>query len=1432
MKTIKQLILLGGAAMMLAACAKEVLEQENVHGTPGSEVREVVLNVTMPDSDTKTTLGTKTGNNYPVYWTKGDVVSLGGVLSEEVTDEEAGTSHATLLVKTNAAAPYNVLYPGVEGVTDKVTFPSNQQYTAGNIQTNTLPMYATANTLNAAFDMQYLGAVLRIPVKFNQKTTVKSLVLSAVGGEGLSGQFSVGTNAQGAFNGELSAFAATTTVTLDVNATFAANSTGVFMIAVPKGTYSKGMALKLYDNEGNYMKASLFSESNTVDAGKVYEFATRAYTQDGTVFFISSVADMQNFAENKGGKQFALLEAQLTADINMSGQTYNATGFKFYGTLDGAGHTISGLTKPLFSNLYGTVRNLTVSANITEAVPSGANIYGLGILARYAYVAGGEEEEGDYGQVIENVVTKGSIAISCEPANDFTVGGMLGANKGIPMNSCENQASVKINDMTPSVSGTFRVGGLTGSAISPSANISGCSNTGAVTVEKATMLDASSIFTVGGLVGYDTQANKVENSTNSGAVTVNALSASDGTPYLMLGGVVGNATAAGFTLTNCDNLESGVVTLGADVAAQSCRVGGVIGRVGGANTIVTDCDNAATVEVKEASSISGSNTFGGIIGVILGSEATVANCKNTGVVKNASRKMECIAGIVGSFDRKGTFTSCENSGDVISNSTPGNPQYLGGAIGKKNADAAYPIEVTSCKNSGTVTINGGEHETNVFMGGIIAGCPGTSSNFTNCENSGAITNNTPKSTANPHEGSATSFTPASTIGGIIGRVTDNGLGQVTNCVNTGDLNNNCAATEVRMGGIIGYSHQGIAGIGGCVNKGLVANNAVADLCYIQLGGIIGYSNASMAMPSRNINEGKIRHGATESTDITGLLDGAYDRSVRLGGVIGMYEYASQRSFTDQENKGEVVFDGTETVGWLNMAGILGRMDSRTYIQNSTNSGYIHSEGVVGGASNAEINIGGIVGRSYNEGSNQTRVTECTNSGKVAHNGTTDILRLGGIIGMVNVSTMTTGNINSGVVENAGEVTTQFRMGGIIGHVNNKWVDVSNSVNKGDVVHSGRSDATVCMAGVVGLITSNQSSTITAENEGAVYTTSSAICSKDLEIAGIISEVPAAMNNCINRGPISVGCNVAGALYISGICAYNYSYKAMSNCTNDVTGTITVPGGITISKDIYCGGVLGGENTKTITHHDLINKAEIKFGSSKENRIITTTDYAKSKYSCIGGCVGGYDNSKNKVTYTNLENYGNVSYYGDHIVEMGGCVGYAAKLAGTLRNEGNLKYQKQPTKSGNSYLGGIVGWLHESTSLENAVCIANIDSYDCAARARTAGIAAGISKNVTVIRGCKYKGDLRGTGSGASAGLMCTVGGTDFTVSFEDCVVGTGTRWYNNQTGSNAYGKVSDLVLNYSDVNSSTTAMLCGSGTTDTNGATTGTMTNCTIGSIE
>ena len=244
----------------------------------------------------------------------------------------------------------------------------------------------------------------------------------------------------------------------------------------------------------------------------------------------------------------------------------------------------------------------------------------------------------------------------------------------------------------------------------------------------------------------------------------------------------------------------------------------------------------------------------------------------------------------------------------------------------------------------------------------------------------------------------------------------------------------------------------------------------------------------------------------------------------------------------------------------------------------------------------------------------------------------------------------------------------------------------------------------------------------------------------------------------------------------------------------------------------------------MTHSGLINRAAITFGSASEesNRINTSN----TAFSYIGGCVGGNGDGTNQNTYENLENYGKITYYGNHKVRMGGCIAYAPNLTGTLINKANIKYLKQPS-TGNSHVGGVAGYCQNAT-LTGAVCIGNVDTYSSKSRALTGGIVGCAPGAMTLMSGCKFKGDLRGTTSGASAGLMCCVESTGRDISFVDCVVGTGAR----KSHSGSWRTITNLVLNYGDISGSGDGNLCGSGSSDTNGTSAGTITNCTVGTVE
>ncbi|MCR4614658.1 MAG: Ig-like domain-containing protein [Clostridiales bacterium] len=162
---------------------------------------------------------------------------------------------------------------------------------------------------------------------------------------------------------------------------------------------------------------------------------------------ISTAEQFAGFASlvNETGIHFSTKTITLTKDINLSGNewvpiSHSNSKEQFVGTLDGNGHSISGLyissfseygSTGLFSTLYGTVKNLSVSADITSKHDNVGII--AGTLASNSIVM----NSGTYGSVtgIENV------------------GGVAGCNGSGSVLNCYNRASV---------TGSYYVGGIVG----------------------------------------------------------------------------------------------------------------------------------------------------------------------------------------------------------------------------------------------------------------------------------------------------------------------------------------------------------------------------------------------------------------------------------------------------------------------------------------------------------------------------------------------------------------------------------------------------------------------------------------------------------------------------------------------------------------------------------------------------------------------------------------------------------------------------------------------------------------------------------------------------------------------------------------------------------------------------------------------------------
>ena len=191
----------------------------------------------------------------------------------------------------------------------------------------------------------------------------------------------------------------------------------------------------------------------------------------------------------------------LENDITVTGDWTPITSFT--GTLDGAGHTISGLTNTygLIKANSGTVKNLTVSGTIDSinadniggvAAENGGTVENCifagsivienfdnntvqGTLARVGGVVGYNNGSG----TVTKCGTTGDGSISFSSTDNetrvigFDIGGVVGFNNGGTVNLCYN---------TIPVSGYGHVGGVVGSNMSSGTNtIEQCYNTGNVT---------------------------------------------------------------------------------------------------------------------------------------------------------------------------------------------------------------------------------------------------------------------------------------------------------------------------------------------------------------------------------------------------------------------------------------------------------------------------------------------------------------------------------------------------------------------------------------------------------------------------------------------------------------------------------------------------------------------------------------------------------------------------------------------------------------------------------------------------------------------------------------------------------------------------------------------------------------------------------------
>lgn len=282
-----------------------------------------------------------------------------------------------------------------------------------------------------------------------------------------------------------------------------------------------------------------------------------------------------------------------------------------------------------------------------------------------------------------------SLAISGSAVG--TVGGLFGILNGATV---RNVIMGEHCSITGTCSDVSFIGGIAGFALDSS--IDRCKNYGSLAITAQT---DSKRECLGGIAGQVYTINDVSSVTyckNYGTLTsTNSVNTNNGANGISLGGIVGfsdaNASHNYVTVQNCTNE--------APISAQATRLAGIDASANSYTKIIS-CTNNATVS---------------------GTDVTAKNSRVAGICSAAS------SGV--------SIENCVNKGDInfpiASNTTQG---YAAGIIGQTN----NTVIISGCTNYGAIRSDKIKHDTDKFVGIILANANGKNVTIRNCFISGSI----------------------------------------------------------------------------------------------------------------------------------------------------------------------------------------------------------------------------------------------------------------------------------------------------------------------------------------------------------------------------------------------------------------------------------------------------------------------------------------------------------------------------------------------------------------------------------------------------------------------------------------------------------------------------------------------------------------------
>ena len=1338
MKKIYKYISILALASFAASCAKEELVDPNENTGAEQETvvagKELSFTLSVPASaETKTVLGAKDGSTYPVYWSEGDVVALNGIAATEFIPSSDGTSATAKFKLASLAAPYNFLYGGVSGTSDQVSFPATQNYVADSFDPAAMPMYASLANVNENVTFSHVGALLRF--SFTGTDKISSVTLTAADeSKSLSGNFTIGTSS-GVLDGTLTPVAGSASLLYSFGEDKQLSQTPfVFYVAVPAGTYPGGIVLEVVDNAAGHMTMKVMADAETIEAGKVREFSNVVYAPEKelNLILINSDATLQQFATRVAGGE-PYLNARVTADFTATSAWTPVADYK--GIFDGNSKTISGLANPLFDNLGGVVKNLTLNSTITATDDSNWGIFTKTLVpsAEVDDVAG-----------LYNCTAKGSLTFTPAEAlsADSQIGGLVGNNRGGVISNCTNEAAVTMGDNGQSNASQVSLGGVVGRTqkggdLSTQGEISNCTNNGSVVCNA----QLSENIYIGGVLGFQVETKEyISGCVNNGLVKLGSTFSTS--KSIQLGGVIGMGKG---TIESCSNSSSAEVTTeagstGGNASDYYIGVGGVVGRISREDGTYSGLTNAGTINFNTTGEAA---WIGGIVGRF-NEGATLSSVTNSGSINcSAETDMESYIGGIAPRITK-SITDCHSTGGTITytGANYAGKLYIGGVTGYTNA----AVQISNCSSAMTLNIGGAFEATsnNYFgFGGVIGNVAHNDATLIDCSNTGDI-NWSQEISANGY----------SFIGGVAGR----SQGVISGCSNSGTVtySGKNSAQNPFVGGIVG-TNSDVSGdrILNCTNSGnIVINTSTQSNKYIYVGGIAGRTYGTVI--------------ATNSGDIDVLKIKC--TRFNVGGIAGQNN-GTVASGSKNAAESVITLSGVTTSEHTYCGGIVG-LSSKGAITGAENAGTITmTDGCV---STKSYFVGGIAGRAE-----ATTTTYCTNSGAVSTASKTTssgtYIQVAGIIGYNNSTAPISDCTNSGNISNTGNSAGYVCVGGITSESD---TDLSNCINTGNISNSGTSSNNypVCVGGVAG-INGGKNFTSCSSSTGTI--TNSSNCT-GVRVGGVVGYVygssAVSVDKCTNASEINISNEGVFAfgefiehIIAGGIVGRGNAQIAYNECQNDGTLYLELYGAEN-QAGVRIGGIFG-DNTNTTssgtTAYDnnctkCVNNADLEIflrytaasikvdnpvAGGIAGRIDKSTESGQTGSilsECTNngyihvqsnrGVVAGIAGQMLDGQILNCSNTGYIHYRYNkstaHYGAVGGIVANAWSSAEKIdgcTNSGQIELRSLTNSSTlSNYAGGILGWAEEDNIVvSNCENTGSVTCSTCTDNKNGAAMAGGI-----------------------------------------------------------------------------------------------------------